>query len=183
MPTNKKPHFPLRAEYIEAIHDEGILLSWPGIEPVRRKDCLDRNLLHSAAAQPFQGGFGIEYFYPTLYDKAACLFFSIAGGHIFGNGNKRTAVLALDQFLTANSIYLLLPNTEMYNLALQTATYRTRQEKPEQVMALISKRLQENSVEFVRIKSVNLSLYKQLHRVRRLIRRANLPSEMPRCQS
>jgi death on curing protein len=54
--------------------------------------------LESAAEQPFQAGFGVE-FYPTIYDKASCLFFSIAGGHIFSNGNKRASVLALDQFL------------------------------------------------------------------------------------
>ena len=39
-------------------------------------DCLDLNLLQSAAEQPFQAGFGME-FYPTIYDKAACLFFSV----------------------------------------------------------------------------------------------------------
>jgi death-on-curing protein len=82
---------------------------WPGTEPVYPHDCLDQNLLASAAVQPFQSGFGMD-FYPTVSDKAACLFFSLAGGHIFSNGNKRTAVLALDQFLIANSIYLVLSN-------------------------------------------------------------------------
>jgi hypothetical protein len=49
---------------------------------------LDRIWELTAAAQPFQGGYGVEYFYPTLHDKAACLFFSLAGGHIFGNGKS-----------------------------------------------------------------------------------------------
>jgi prophage maintenance system killer protein len=101
LPRSKK-QFPLTAQYIEDIHDQGIAIAFPGLEPVHPHDCLDRNLLESAAEQPFQGGFGVDYFYPTIYDKAACLFFSIAGGHIFGNGNKRTGVLALDQFLWAN---------------------------------------------------------------------------------
>ena len=59
-------------------------MSFPGVEPVYEDEPLNENLLESAAEQPFQGGFGVDY-YPTIYDKAACLFFSIAGGHIFYN--------------------------------------------------------------------------------------------------
>ena len=172
MPRNKAA-FRLEAGYIEAIHDEGIALSWPGIEPVSRNDVLNRHLLHSASEQPFQGGFGFGDFYPTLYDKAACLFFSIAGNHIFGNGNKRTAVLALDQFLLANSLYLILSNQEVYRLALESATYNKRGEKSETLMKRIAQRIRENSIEFRKIKSKNREFYRSLHRIRRFIRRAN----------
>ena len=153
-------------------------MAFPGIEPVQPNDCLDRNLLESSAEQPFQGGYGVDYFYPTIYDKAACLFFSIAGGHIFGNGNKRTAVLALDQFLWANSIYLLLTNLEIYNLALWTATYRTRNEHPDQVKAEIARRIEEESVEFRLIKATRPAIWKKLNRVRRIIRTSNRPVEI-----
>jgi prophage maintenance system killer protein len=172
LPTSKAT-FPLRAEYLEQIHDEGIALAFPGIEPVPKNDVLDRNLLHSAAEQPFQGGFGVEFFYPTIYDKAACMFFSIAGGHIFGNGNKRTAVLALDQFTAANSIYLLLSNKQIYDLALHTATYNKRNEDPSDVKARISKLIQKNSVEFRKLKRTHRTLWSRLHRLRKLIRHSN----------
>jgi len=116
----------------------------------------------------------VEYFYPTIHDKAACLFFSIAGGHIFGNGNKRTAVLALDLFLRANSVYLLLQNTEIYDLAIQTATYRTRNENQQDVKARIAATLKDNTVEFRLLKSKHPTLWAKLHHIRRLIRRGPL---------
>lgn len=171
MPTSKET-VPLTAEYIEVLHDEGISVTWPGIEPVGAGDCIDRNLLRSAAEQPFQGGFGVEYFYPTIYDKAACLFFSIAGGHIFGNGNKRTAILALDQFLAANSIYLLLPNEAMYALAIRTATYRLNGENPQRLKDIISATIRENSIEFRQLRTREPRMYRRLHRLRRLIHQA-----------
>ena len=152
-----------------------MILVWPGLEPVHPNDVLDRNLLESAAEQPFQGGFGVEYFYPTLFDKAACLFFSIAGGHIFGNGNKRTGVMALDQFLLANSVYLFLPNEAMYKLAMRTATYRIRNEDPQVVKVGISELIRQHSGEFRLIRKTHSSLWPKLHRVRRLIRSLNEP--------
>jgi death-on-curing protein len=126
LPTAKEP-FRFNSTFTEFLHDEGIALNFPGLEPVHENEVIERNLLESAVEQPFQGGYGQD-FYPTIYDKAACLFFSIAGGHIFTNGNKRTAVLALDQFLLANSVYLLVPNLEMEQLAKDTASYRARGE-------------------------------------------------------
>jgi prophage maintenance system killer protein len=83
---------------IEDAHDFGIALAWPGIEPVGRGTCINVNLLYSAAAQPYQHCFGCEL-YPTLAAKSAYLFVHIATGHIFSNGNKRTAALCLDAFL------------------------------------------------------------------------------------
>jgi death-on-curing family protein len=157
------------AAYLEFLHDRGIAYSWPGTEPVGSQDCIDLNLLASAPEQPFQSGFGVD-FYPTIYDKAACLFFSIAGGHIFSNGNKRTAVLALDLFLVANEIYLLISNEEMRKMAEQTASYNERGENHKDVIEKISKTIRENSVEFRAIKKVDTGLWRRMHRSKRLIR-------------
>ena len=85
----------------------------PAFNLSARFDCIDLNLLESAAEQPFQAGFGMD-FYPTIYDKAACLFFSIAGGHICTNGNKRTGVLALDQ--VPNGQFCILVSFKSANL-------------------------------------------------------------------
>ncbi len=177
MPANRT--FPITAEYIEQIHDEGIAIAWPGLEPVHPNDCLDRNLLTSAAEQPFQGGYGVDYFYPTLYDKAACLFFSIAGGHIFGNGNKRTAVVTLDLFLVANSMCLVIPNGEMYRLAIQTATYRTRGEDQQAVKVRIAAQIEENCIEFRKLRKKHRDFWSTLHSLRKMVRRMNAEVRTP----
>lgn len=169
MPTSSEP-FRFTPAFIEFLHDEGIALSFPGLEPVYKNDVLDRNLLESAAEQPFQGGFGQD-FYPTIYDKAACLFFSIAGGHIFSNGNKRTGVLALDQFLLANSVYLLLSNEDIKQLAKSTASYREREEDHKQVKQRISDIIRAESVEFRAVRKINPTAYRRFLRLRQSIRR------------
>lgn len=147
---------------------------FPGIEPVGRRDVRDRNLLESAPKQPFQAAFGVE-FYPTIHDKAACLFFSICTGHIFANGNKRTAVLALDQFLLANEIYLTLSNDQIRELAEDTARYNIRREDQRAVRARISQLIRENSIPFRTAFRSNPKLNRRLHRVKRAVRVANQP--------
>ncbi|MGA3319191.1 MAG: type II toxin-antitoxin system death-on-curing family toxin [Candidatus Korobacteraceae bacterium] len=179
MPINKP--FRLTAAFIEGLHDEGIAITWPGTEPVEEYECLDLNLLESAAKQAFQAGFGVE-FYPTIYDKAACLFFLIAGGHIFRNGNKRTAVLALDQFLTANSYYLFMSNPAVKKLAEDTAEYRLRFGDHKSAMAEIAKKIKDNSFPFRLARIANPSVYRHLHKLKRLIREdpLNHPDARPR---
>lgn len=109
-------------------------------------------------------------FYPTIYDKAACLFFSIAGGHIFRNGNKRTAVLAIDQFLMANGLYLVMSNAEMEKLAQDTASYRQRNENHQEVKERIAIMFRDNSFEFRVIRKSHPKQYRRFHQVKRNIR-------------
>jgi death-on-curing family protein len=168
LPTAREA-FRFNASFIEFLHDEGIALSFPGLEPVYKNDVLDRNLLESAVQQPFQGGFGQD-FYPTIYDKAACLFFSIAGGHIFSNGNKRTGVLALDQFLLANSVYLLLSNEDMEQLAKRTASHRERKEDHKQVKQHISDVITAESIEFRALRKLNVTAYRRNLRFKKNLR-------------
>jgi death-on-curing protein len=157
----------LTAPYIEFIHDTGIAIVFPGIEPVYARDVLDQNLLASSAVQPFQNVFGQDL-YPTIADKAACLFFSLAGGHIFGNGNKRTAVIALDQFLIANKIYLVLSNDEVKELAEATASYHERNETQEFAMNRIRSAIAENLIEFRLLRSRH-RLYRRMLGVRKAL--------------
>src|SRR5579864_5512617 len=102
------------------LHDDGIALTWPAVEPVYRNECIDLGRLDASVTQPFQAAFGVE-FYPTIPAKAACLFYGLIENHCFHNGNKRTAVLAIDQFLTANRHLLLLDDEEIRILAEETA--------------------------------------------------------------
>ena len=151
------------------LHDEGIAAFWPGIEPVGRLDCINLNLLESSAKQPFQSAFG-EDAYPTIFDKAACLFHSIIANHCFHNGNKRTGVLALDQFLYANGFVLALSNVEMYKLAVRTASYRARGTSPEDMLRTISKLIEENSVPFSALRKAQAKFYSMCVAMRRDIR-------------
>jgi len=61
----------------------------------------DLHLLDSAVARPRIRVFGHAQF-PTLVDKAAALLHSLAYHHLFVDGNKRTAVLAVRLFAARN---------------------------------------------------------------------------------
>lgn len=61
----------------------------------------DRGLLESAVARPMASAFGDDV-YPSLFEKAAALLDSLSRNHPFVDGNKRTATIALDQFLKKN---------------------------------------------------------------------------------
>jgi prophage maintenance system killer protein len=178
-----KPEIGINARYIEYLHDSGIALTWPGLEPVKEYDCLDLNLLASAAVQPFQAGFGVE-FYPTLFDKAACYFFLIAGGHIFGNGNKRTAVLVIDQFMWANAHYLNIPNDKIRKIAEETASYKLRDADHKDVISNLSILIRENSFPFKSIRKSRPKQYRSFHRVKNLVRETlELTAKRPPKQS
>jgi death-on-curing protein len=120
LPKSKLP-FILSPAYIEKIHDELVLIRFPGSEPVGSGR--DRKKIESAAYRPFQSAFGEEIF-PTLTGKAAALFHALIADHPFENGCKRTAVIAADLFLIANMSFLTLDSNEMYRLAKETATYK-----------------------------------------------------------
>lgn len=170
MPKSKVA-FKFSSDYIEALHDRGLKLFWPDVEPVQMNDCLYRTLLESVPEQPFQSGYGME-FYPTIEEKAACLFVSIVTGHIFGNGNKRTGVLALDQFLAANAIFLNLSNDEAEKLATQTAIYRDRGKTHKEAMLEVATSIRHNSFPFSALRLEDTKFYRYLHRWKRIIRDA-----------
>lgn len=109
--------------YVEYIHDEIVPLSVePGDEPVNPKDYRDHGLIESACARPFHTAFEQDIF-PTIFEKSAAFFHSLVCNHCFHNGNKRTALAALDMFLTANNFFLELDNDEAYELARRTARH------------------------------------------------------------
>ena len=62
----------------------------------------DPNLLDSAINRSKQSVFG-EDAHPTIYEKAAALFESVAKNHAFHNANKRTALASLIVFLRINA--------------------------------------------------------------------------------
>lgn len=115
----------LGAPYVEYLHDVLVVKLWPGTQPVSASEFRSRDLLESATGRPFQSADGKDA-YPTILDKAVALFHALNADHPFWNGNKRTAVLALDHFLNANQFFLAAGNSEMYVLAELTASYKAR---------------------------------------------------------
>lgn len=146
---------------------------WPGLEPVQRSSCLDLNLLHSAAHQPYQVCFG-RVLYPTIAAKAAYLFIHIASGHIFSNGNKRTAALVVDAFALANSYYLALSNDEIHALAKTAASYRVDGKTFDEILESTTRMLENNLVPLRALRALDMAMYRQLQRRKLKLRRHRL---------
>ena len=101
-----------------------------------------RGLLESALAQPRQG-FGGEYFYPSLPDKAAALVWSIAKNHPFTDGNKRAALTIAYTFLAFNRYVLLAGQGEAVAMCLDVAA-----SKPGVDQAYVSEWIRERVIRF-----------------------------------
>jgi len=119
-------------------------VAWPQTDPVFPAEYRDHRLVESAANRPFQSAFGQDA-YPTLVEKAAALFHSLIANHCFHNGNKRTAVMALDCFLLANDILLAWSPTETYELARMVASYREGGKSHEEVLGEIEEAIEGNA--------------------------------------
>lgn len=80
----------------------------------------DAHLLQSAARRPSLYLFG-EAQFPTLVEKAAALLHSLAYHHLFADGNKRTAVRAVQLFLELNGHHLTWDFKAHYPFILDVA--------------------------------------------------------------
>jgi len=119
------PACKLGSRYVEWIHDDVIGSVWPSVDPVSKDEYRNVDLLESALARPFHS-VGEQDAYPTVAEKATALFHSMIANHPFQNGNKRTAVVALDVFLVANGYAIAISNDKIYELATKTASYNER---------------------------------------------------------
>ena len=77
--------------------------------------------LESSIAAPRQTMFG-EELYPDLFSKAAILFYLLVKNHAFVDGNKRTAALALIEFLERNGYTLNATNDDLYQFTIDVAS-------------------------------------------------------------
>ena len=139
-------------------------------------------------AQPFASAFGKDA-YVGVASKAAALFRSLVANHPFGNGNKRTAVVTVDYFLSANGFMLNLSNDQMYELAKQTARYKLRGLTHDESLAEIVDAFQEFTTSFEDIKrqaarnKTVADLYWIVARMRTRIRRDPMNQLMPAAPS
>jgi death-on-curing family protein len=169
------PGWMLGADYLEYIHDALVALLWPNTEPVGDHEQRDRSMIESASARPFHSAF-YEDAYISISEKAIALFHSINANHAFTNGNKRTAVIAVDHFLLANDHCLVLPNEEMYKMAEKTASYKKRGLSQEESLAEIRDAISKHVFSFSDVEKIAIKeekfvdIMKRLCGVRDLIR-------------
>jgi death-on-curing protein len=81
---------------------------------------VDFGLLESAVLRPQQTVGGHDA-YPDIHRKAAALMHSLIRNHPFVDGNKRTAVLAVDVYYGLNGWELTAEQEDMVALALDVA--------------------------------------------------------------
>ena len=77
--------------------------------------------LEASIGAPRQTMFGQEL-YPDLFSKAAILFYLLVKNPPFVDGNKRTAALALIEFLERNGYTLDATNDELYQFTVDVAS-------------------------------------------------------------
>lgn len=80
----------------------------------------DMNLLESAVMSP-QASFGGEYLYKDVPEKATAYLFGIAKNHAFIDGNKRSALVSTDQFVSINGCCCDATNRDMRDLTYGVA--------------------------------------------------------------
>lgn len=84
------------------------------------KGIRDRGLIESAVNTPFQT-FGGQSLYPSVFDKAARLFFGLVRNHGFIDGNKRVALHATELFLNLNDYLLVCSQEERVDTTMRIA--------------------------------------------------------------
>jgi death-on-curing protein len=88
----------------DALEAHRYALAFGGLPGIRHEPSI-----RAAIGRPYIG------YYRSIERKAAALFESLACGHAFNDGNKRTAVLLVD-LLLERSGYTLQPATDQENL-------------------------------------------------------------------
>jgi death-on-curing protein len=80
----------------------------------------DLGMLESAVMRPQASAFG-EDAYPTLMEKAGALMHSLVLNHPFVDGNKRTATIALVDFLEINGFRVIWQRIEALEFITEIA--------------------------------------------------------------
>lgn len=84
--------------------------------------------LATALAVPQQSMFGDDL-YPDVAAKGAALFDALVTGHCFSDGNKRTALLTMIEFLARNNLRFTAPDDDaLYDWVLLAAARGTTRE-------------------------------------------------------
>ena len=83
---------------------------------------IDRDKIQSIVDKP-RLRIANQEIYATIYEKAACILESFCREHVFADGNKRIAVLAMFTFLTTNGYPIAMPfSTVKYTVNIAKST-------------------------------------------------------------
>lgn len=107
----------------------------------------DKNSIKLISQSLNQEVFGLEL-YPTIFDKAAYLWYALSNYHCFYNGNKRTALVTTFVYLRING-YCLKIDDSFYDISLNIVESHIEKEKIKEI-------LQENTIESNKISSENI---------------------------
>lgn len=118
-------------------------------EPEGMYGLKDVDALRAVLALCNQETFGREY-HPTIIDKAAFIWYSVATKQMFHNGNKRTALLAGLTLLAQNFItFKIKDSVELYDISVKIAEGKMSQKE-------LKKYIEKNSLlDLEMIKEVN----------------------------
>jgi death-on-curing protein len=115
---------------------------------------LNEHSIHSAIGRPYSG------YHRTIAEKAAALTEALARNHGFVDGNKRTAVYAMDLLLTRSGYKLRDDDTDRLELELEEMILAVAQANPTQGMNFETGRLvsrANHSHSMSRLRSIVLS--------------------------
>lgn len=101
--------------------------------------------LESSITQPFQEIAG-QRLYPTLFDKAAILFYLCVKNHPFEDGNKRMGLLLLLLILLKNGKWIECTNDELFDFVIYVAKSKT--EDKDQVLQYIKNFLEKYTIDY-----------------------------------
>ena len=104
----------LTKEQVISIHSSLVKVTG-GADGVR-----DEGMLKSALETPFQTYGGIDL-YPSLFQKAARLGYSLISNHPFIDGNKRIGIHIMLVFLAINGVEMKYTQEELADTGLSTA--------------------------------------------------------------
>jgi len=73
----------------------------------------------------------VKIFIPTFFSKAAILIYALIKDHPFVDGNKRTGLFALFEFLERNGYTIAASDDDLYQFTIDIATSQLGKEQIE----------------------------------------------------
>ena len=119
---------PLKVEEVEDVAFWLAKKFWEFDEPIPDFSTRTPGTLESCLKTPFQD-FNQKPLYPTLFKKAAILFYLMIKNHPLKNGNKRIAIASLLYFLLENKRYLKTSQRSLYDFAVRVAESPAKEKK------------------------------------------------------
>ncbi|MBF2629136.1 type II toxin-antitoxin system death-on-curing family toxin [Listeria seeligeri] len=92
----------------------------------------DKNSIQLISQSLNQEVFGVEL-YPSIFDKAAYIWYALSNYHCFYNGNKRTALVTTYSYLRTNG-YCLKVDGSFYDISLNIVESQIEKEKIKEII-------------------------------------------------